>query len=134
MTSDGYPNPYCPVRSPDLLKNLRIGCLRISKNDRIASWQFKKKFDAVAEDCKKRADRLLRIPEKHRPRPARLFAPPTNNHHILRRSPARLCARSRKKPGQGGVRFKKKSGSRAEDSGKSSDRLLRIPEKERIAC
>jgi hypothetical protein len=40
--------------------------LRISKKDRIDSWEFRKKTGSTAENFKKRPDRFLRIPEKDR--------------------------------------------------------------------
>jgi hypothetical protein len=40
------------------------GSLRISKKDRIDSWEFRKKSGSVYENSKKRSDQFLGIPEK----------------------------------------------------------------------
>jgi hypothetical protein len=41
-----------------------VQLLRISKNDRIDSWEFRKKAGSDPENFKKRSDRFLGIPEK----------------------------------------------------------------------
>jgi hypothetical protein len=56
--------PYDPIRTFFFFTS---GCeLMIPKNDRIASWRFKKKCGSVAEDCKKSTGHELRFLKKVR--------------------------------------------------------------------
>jgi len=120
---------------------------QVSKKVRLASWQFQKKIASAAEDCKKSSMQLLRIPEKERlgcgafkkkivsvteDSQKRSASPPPpkcpNPQLIIAISgggPAKPCARAGKSPAPL-LRIKKKNGPRAENSGKSSMRLLRF--------
>jgi hypothetical protein len=56
--------PYDPIRTFFFKTSGRE--LMLPKNDRIASWQFKKKSGSVADDSQKRAGRELAITKKVR--------------------------------------------------------------------
>jgi hypothetical protein len=100
-----------------------IQLLRFSKKLQIGWCGFKKKSGSGAGNYKKSLDQLLMILRKERHHFLPLFAQPTNNHQILRRS----CAGS-------GIHPAKKSGHGAELYKKNSGPELRFQKKERIDC